>query len=156
MERCVPIPLMIWKIHQTSTEVIEQIREMAPTKTNSEIADKLNQQQLRSGTGLSFTGRRVKVLRQDYDIAGPYEHLREQGFLTAEELADRIGVHSDTVKKWGRNGILKSRPYNDRRMALYEDPGENLPIKWAKQRSPTWRSKVLNVTESIEEVQYET
>jgi DNA invertase Pin-like site-specific DNA recombinase len=156
MERCVPIPPMVWEIHQTSTEVIEQIREMAPTKTNSEIADKLNQQQLRSGTGLSFTGRRVKVLRQDYDIAGPYEHLREQGFLTAEELADRIGVHSDTVKKWGRNGILKSRPYNDRRMALYEDPGENLPIKWAKQRSPTWRSKVLNVTESIEEVQYET
>jgi DNA invertase Pin-like site-specific DNA recombinase len=156
MERCVPIPPRVWEIHQTSTEVIEQIREMAPTKTNSEIADKLNQQQLRSGTGLSFTGRRVKVLRQDYDIAGPYEHLREQGFLTAEELADRIGVHSDTVKKWGRNGILKSRPYNDRRMALYEDPGENLPIKWAKQRSPTWRSKVLNVTESIEEVQYET
>lgn len=156
MERCVPIPPRVWEIHQTSTEVIERIREMAPTKTNSEIAKELNQQQLHSGTGLSFTGRRVKVLRQDHDIAGPYEHLREQGFLTAEELANRIGVHSDTVKKWGRKGILKSRPYNDRRMALYEDPGENLPIKWAKQRSPTWRSKVLNVTESIEEVQYET
>jgi DNA-binding transcriptional regulator YiaG len=79
---------------------------MALTKTNSEIAKELNQQQLRSGSGLSFTGKRVKVLRQDYDIAGPYEHLREQGFLTAEELADRIGVHSDTVKKWERNGIL--------------------------------------------------
>lgn len=156
MERCVPIPPVVWKIHLTSTEVMEQIREMAPTKTNSEIADKLNQQQLRSGTGLSFTGRRVKVLRKDYDIAGVYENLREQGFLTAEELADRIGVHSGTVKKWGKAGILKSRPYNDRGMVLYEDPGENLPIKWAKQRSPTWRSKVLNVTESIEEVQYET
>lgn len=86
MERCVPIPPRIWEMHQTSTEVIERIREMAPTKTNSEIADKLNQQQLHSGTGLSFTGKRVKVLRRDYDIAGPYEHLREQGFLTAEEL----------------------------------------------------------------------
>ena len=156
IERCVPIPLRIWEMHQTSTEVIEQIREMAPTKTNSEIADKLNQQQLRSGTGLSFTGKRVKVLRRDYDIAGPYEHLREQGFLTAEELADRIGVHSGTVRKWRKAGILKSRPYNDKGMALYEDPGENLPIKWAKQRSPTWRSKLVNITESIEEVQYET
>ncbi len=155
MERCVPIPPRVWEINQTSTEVIERIRKMALTKTNSEIAKELNQQQLRSGTGLSFTGRRVKVLRRDHDISGPYEHLREQGFLTAEELADRIGVHSDTVKKWGRKGILKSKSYNDRRMALYEDPGENLPIKWAKQRSPTWRSKVLNVTESIEEVQYE-
>ncbi len=95
------------------------------------------------------------MLRRDYDISGPYEHLREQGFLTAEELADRIGVHLATVKKWGKAGILKSRPYNDRGMVLYEDPGENLPIKWAKQKSPTWRSKLLNITESIEEVQYE-
>jgi DNA-binding transcriptional regulator YiaG len=156
MERCVPIPPVVWKIHQTSTEVIEQIREMAPTKTNGEIADKLNQQQLRSGTGLSFTGRRIKVLRRDFDIAGVYENLREQGFLTTQELADQIGIHPKTVKNWRKAGILKSRAYNDRGMALYEDPGENLPIKWAKQRSPTWRSKPINITESTEEVQYET
>ncbi|MBE0525062.1 MAG: recombinase family protein [Methanosarcinales archaeon] len=155
MERCVSIPPVGWKIHQTSTEVIEQIREMAPTKTDSEITDELNQQQLRSSTGLSFTRRRVYMLRRDYDIAGPYEHLREQGFLTAEELADRIGVYSGTVKRWGKAGILKSRAYNDRGMALYEDPGENLPNKWAKKKSPSWRSKQLNVTESMEEVQYE-
>ena len=95
------------------------------------------------------------MLRRDYDIAGPYEHLRKQGFLTAEELAERFRVHSTIVKKWGKSGILKSRPYNDRGMVLYEDPGENLPIKWAKQRSPTWRSKLVNTTESTEEVQYE-
>jgi DNA invertase Pin-like site-specific DNA recombinase len=155
MEKCVPIPPVVWKIHQTSTDVIEQIREMAPTKTNSEIADKLNHQQLRSGTGLFFTGRRVKELRQDYDIAGLYENLREQGFLTTRELADRIGVHPRTVKNWRKAGFLKCRPYNDRGMVLYEDPGENLPIKWSIQRSPTWRSKKVNVTESREEVQYE-
>ena len=155
-EKCVPIPPSAWKIRQTSTEVIKRIREMARTKIDSEIAKELNQQQLRSGTGLSFTGRRVYMLRRDYDIAGPYEHLREQGFLTAEELADQIGVHPATVKNWVKAGILKSRPYNDRGMALYEDPGENVPIKWAKKKSTTWQSKVLNVTESIEEVQYET
>ena len=95
------------------------------------------------------------MLRRDYDIVGPYEHLRKQGFLSAEELAKRFRVHSTTVKKWKEGSILKSRPYNDRGMVLHEDPGENLPINWAKQRSPTCRSKLLNVTESIEEVQYE-
>ena len=155
MEMCVPIPPAGWKVHQTSTEVIERIRKMARTKMDSEIADKLNKQQLRSSTGLSFTSRRVYMLRRDYDIAGPYEYLREQGFLTAEELADRIGVYSGTVKKWGKAGILKSRPYNDRGMVLYEDPGENLPNKWAKKKYLTLRSKLLNDTESIEEVQYE-
>ena len=155
IEKCVPIPPAGWKVHQTSTEVIERIREMAHTKMDSEIADKLNQQQLRSSTGLSFTSRRVYMLRRDYNIAGPYEHLREQGFLTAEELADRIGVYSGTVKRWGKAGILKSRSYNDRGMALFEDPGENLPNKWAKKKDLTLQSKLLNDTESIEEVQYE-
>jgi DNA invertase Pin-like site-specific DNA recombinase len=153
-EKCIPIPSLIWKKRKTSSEVIEQIREMAPMKTDSKIAKELNQQQLRSGTGLSFTGRRVYMLRRDYDIAGPYEHLREQGFITAEEFANKIGVHSGTVKKWGKAGILKSRLYNDKGMVLYEDPGENMPIKWVKQRS-TLQSKTLNVIESIEEVQYE-
>jgi len=155
MEKCVPIPPTAWKMRQTSTEAIELIREMASIKTDSEIADKLNQQQLCSGTGSSFTGRRVYILRRDYDIAGPYEHLRKQGFLTAEELADRFGEHSATVKKWGKAGILKSRPYNDKGMVLYEDPGENVPINWSKNGSSTCRSKMLNVTESMEEVQYE-
>ncbi len=150
MEKCIPIPSAIWKRRQTSTEVIEQIREMAPMKVDSEIAKELNQQQLHSGTGLSFTRRRVYMLRRDYDIAGHYEHLREQGFLTADELADRIGVHSGTVKNWGKAGILKSSLYNDKGMVLYEDLGENMPIKWEKQQS-----RRINVTESIEEVQYE-
>jgi DNA invertase Pin-like site-specific DNA recombinase len=156
MERTVHIPPAAWKMRQTSTEVIEQIRELARVRTDSEIAEELNQQQLCSGTELSFTRRRVYILRRDYDIAGIYEHLRKQGFLTAEELADRIGVYSATVKKWTKAGILKSRPYNDKGMVLYEDPGENVPITWTKQRSSTCRSKLLNVTESIEEVQYET
>lgn len=155
MEKYVPIPSVIWKRRQTSTEVIEQIREMALLKIDSEIAKELNQQLLHSGTGLSFSRRRVYMLRRDYNIASHYEHLREQGFLTAEELAARIGVHSGTVKKWGKTGILKSRLYNDKGMALYEDPGENIPIKWEKQRSTTFHSKMINVTESIDEVQYE-
>jgi DNA invertase Pin-like site-specific DNA recombinase len=155
MEKCVPIPSVIWKRRQTSTEVIEQIRKMAPLKIDSEIAKELNQQRLHSGTGLSFSRRRVYMLRRDYNIASYYEHLREQGFLTAEELAARIGVHSGTVKKWGKTGILKSRLYNDKGMVLYEDPGENMPIKWEKQRSTTFQSKMIKVTESIDEVQYE-
>lgn len=85
VERCVPIPPTAWKIRQTSTEAIERIREMARTEIDSEIADKLNQQQLRSGTGLSFTGRRVYMLRRDYDIVGPYEHLHEKGFTESIE-----------------------------------------------------------------------
>lgn len=42
MEKYVSIPSVIWKRRQTSTEVVEQIREMAPLKIDSEIAKELN------------------------------------------------------------------------------------------------------------------
>ena len=70
---------------------------MAKKKIDSKIAEELNQLDYRSGTGLLFKGRRVYMLRRDYGIPGPYKYLKEQGFLTAEELADRLGASHYTV-----------------------------------------------------------
>ena len=95
------------------------------------------------------------MLRREYGIPGPYEHLRKRGYLTAEELADRIGVCQMTVKKWGKTGLLKTKHYNDKGMVLYEDPGETVPVKWAWQRDLTSQSNRQLVIESVEGVQYE-
>ncbi len=155
-EVCVPIPPVCWKKYKTSEEVIEQIQRMAHTKTDSEIAEELNQQGCRTGTSKSFNRLIVYKLRQSHDIPGPYVHLREQGFLTAEELAIRIDVCPSTVKDWGRASILKTHRYNDKGMVLFEDPGKNVPVKWATQRGLTiWGSKLEFVVESTKEVQYE-
>ena len=65
-------------------------------------------------------------------------------------------MYARHVKDRDRAGILKTHRYNDKGMVLFEDPGENVPIKWATQRGLTiWGSKLEFVVESTEEVQYE-
>lgn len=33
--------------------------------------------------------------------------LEEKAFLTAQEFADKIGVHVQTIRKWDKNAVLK-------------------------------------------------
>lgn len=151
----VPIPLKAWEARQTPPAVIERIREMARTMTDSEITEGLNAQGFRSGTGLAFSSRIVYTLRRQYDIAGPYEHLREQGFLTDKELAERLGVCQNTMRRWSKAGLLKPHRYNDKGRVLYEDLGDDFPVKWAKQRGVAERLVGPNVADNTDGVQYD-
>ena len=151
----VPRPLRVWEARQTPPVVIERIREMARTMTDSEIAEVLNAQGVRSGTGLAFSSQSVHGLRRRYSIAGPYEHLREQGFLSTEELAERLGICRYTVKRWQKAGLLKTHRYNDKGQVLYEDLGENFPVKWARQREVAEGLVGGNVMDNADEVQYD-
>jgi DNA invertase Pin-like site-specific DNA recombinase len=154
-EMQVPIPLAAWQARQTAPAVVERIREMACTKTDNEITEQLNKEGVQSGTGIHFRGRSVQMLRRNYNIPGPYSYLRMKGFLTAEELADRIGVIPATVKKWGKIGVLRCQRYNDKGQVLYEDPGEILPKKWTRKKRSVGQSTSQNVSESSEGVQHE-
>jgi hypothetical protein len=40
-----------------------------------------------------------------------------------EEVANLIGKTVATVRSWGKKGIIKTYPYNDRNGCLYEHPG---------------------------------
>jgi len=47
----------------TSTVVVERVRELAPTHTDSEIAEILNEAELKTGTGAAFTRQSVYHVR---------------------------------------------------------------------------------------------
>jgi len=151
----VPRPLRVWEARQTPPVVIERIREMARTMRDSEIAEELNAQGVRSGTGHAFSNRIVDKLRRQYGIAGLYEHLREQGFLTAEELVERLGVCRKTIMIWSKASLLRAHRYNDKGQALYEDMGEDFPVRWARQREVAIRAVRGNVMDGTNEVQFD-
>ena len=44
------------------------------------------------------------------------------------EMAEELGVSTDAVKRWRRNGLLRAYPYNENQH-LYEPVGENGPVK---------------------------
>ena len=152
-ELSIPIPLHASERIKTAPETIEHVREMAHTKTDGEIAEELNQQGILTGKGLQFTRSRVNSLRYYYKIPGIYDYLREMGYLTIGEVADRFSISKATVRRWGRAGILKFVRYNDNGTALYEEPMQNDPPKW--DRTKIGLSVVKNVHEGRKEVQYE-
>jgi predicted site-specific integrase-resolvase len=49
--------------------------------------------------------------------------------LNKREMADRLGVHEQTVDRWAKHGLIRARFYNDHGWQLYEPPGPNTPAK---------------------------
>jgi DNA invertase Pin-like site-specific DNA recombinase len=124
-----PKLLRSWELRVTSPQVIEAIDRLLDEFTEGQIADQLNQQGLRSGTGSSFCGRLVGQIRRSHQITSRYDRLRDSGLLTQTEIANQLGIHPSTAHKWRRRGLLKAHAYNDKSEYLYEPLGDERPIK---------------------------
>ena len=134
-----------------SSSLIDQLLE---SHTDTEIATLLNARGHRSGNGQRFTRRIVLKIRRSHRLRSRQERLRDQGMLTPSEIATRLDVCVDTVKIWGRHGLLRCHRCNDKLEYLYEPPGPNAPIKMQGRRlSDRRRPDVLS--DQTNEVQYE-
>jgi hypothetical protein len=63
-----------------------------------------------------------------YGLRPRYDRLRQRGMLNRKEMADRLGIHEQTVDRWAEAGLLRAHSYNDHGWHLYELLG-NLPMK---------------------------
>ena len=124
-----PAPQPAWQIRQTPPEVIAEIERLLEHHTDIQIAAQLNERGFRPGKGGLFNSRIVARIRKDNALKDRYFHLRQAGKLTAEEMAGKLKVNVQTVKKWWRNGLLLGYPYNDKNECLYEPPGPDAPVK---------------------------
>jgi hypothetical protein len=107
-----------------------EVNTLLESHTPGRIATILNQNGYRSGDGRPFTLKMVVDLVKDNELLkSRYERLRDKGFLTQEEMAERLGIAPGTVRTWGRHGLLCGHPCTDRGQCLYEPPGEHPPRK---------------------------
>jgi hypothetical protein len=121
---------------QTRPEVVELVDQLLEDHIYSEIADILNTRgfcpggSARPGRGADrFTAKRVAYLMHTYGLSPRYDRLRERGMLNKKEMADRLGIHEQTVDRWAKYGIIKAHLYNDHGWQLYELPGPDIPTK---------------------------
>jgi DNA invertase Pin-like site-specific DNA recombinase len=121
---------------QTQPEIVELVDQLLDDHVYSEIADILNERGFRPGGSARpgraadrFTAKRVAYLMHTYGLSSRYDRLRERGMLNKKEMADRLGIHEQTVNRWAKQGIIKARLYNDHGWQLYEPPGLNIPAK---------------------------
>jgi DNA invertase Pin-like site-specific DNA recombinase len=121
---------------QTPREVVELVDQLLDTHGYSEIADVLNDRGFQPGGSARpgreadrFTAKRVAYLMHTYGLSSRYDRLRKRGMLNRKEMADRLGIHEQTVDQWAKHGIIKAHVYNDHGWQLYELPGPNIPAK---------------------------
>ena len=118
----------IGKRYETDGEVVAEIDRLLDDHTYREIAAILNERGHRSGRGHAFNSMLVVAVRQNYDLKTRRERLRARGLLTTGEMAERLGVSTDTVNAWRKAGLLRGHVYTDGGVHMFEIP-EHPPTK---------------------------
>jgi len=90
--------------------------------TDAEVAEQLNQQGYRTFVGLPFQSIHVSQLRRQHGIPGRSARLRAQGMLTAEELAQNVGVSAQVIWRRYHQGRIVGARSNDRGSCLFLPP----------------------------------
>ena len=144
-----------WETWKTPPEIVEKVDHLLDSHTDRQIAEKLNEQGLRSGKGHTFHSRMIASLRIKYGLKSRYARLREAGLLTAIEMARKLKVTTNTINAWKKYGLVRGYVYNNKNECLFEPPGENPPAK-IQGRKISKRLQFSKVfSDGTKEVQYE-
>jgi hypothetical protein len=137
----VPLPLKGWQYNMTDPKIVEIVDELLTDHTYAEIAALLDNRGYKSGQGYQIDRNVVKGITHKYKLKTRFARLRATGKLTVDEVANLLEVTVATVRRWGKEGRIKTYPYNDRNGCLYEHPGINSPLM-KKDRN---RLKTINL-----------
>jgi len=134
-----PLPLHVSDLRRTDSAVLERVDQLLDEHSEAEVVGLLNQEGLRTGTGLPFTRARLHDLRTQHGLKSRYQRLRDRGLWTLGEMAEHLEVHPTTVHAWHKAGRLKAHPCGGLgSKRLYEPPGPNPPRpRPGRKLSPT-------------------
>ncbi|TKA00280.1 DUF5372 family protein [Actinacidiphila oryziradicis] len=121
-----PVPLASWQIRQTPAEVVNTIDRLLDDHTDAQIAEILTAQGQVSGMNQSIHVGIVKHIRRAYHLRSHPQRLTELGMVSLNEIARRLALHPNTIKKWRDAGLLTGRLANDKGEYLYHLPGPDL------------------------------
>ena len=114
-----PRPLTAQQLRATHEPVRRQIDALLDEYTDAEVARILNDQQLRTGAGDTFSKASVKWVRYACKIKSLKERLLDAGWLTVEQVSARLGLHRSSICRLRLKGKLQGRICNDRGQWLY-------------------------------------
>lgn len=116
-----PLALSSWARRKTKPEVVELVDSMLSEHTEFEIANLLNQRGLRSSEGREFSRMMVHTICRNYRLKPRQARLREKGFLSIEEICEKLAITKSTASSWRLRGRLRALRVHGR-VFMYEDP----------------------------------
>jgi hypothetical protein len=143
----IPRPPRSCDTRRTPVAVVERIRVLASDHTDERIADQLNREGSKTGTGGTFTVNKIQWLRHRYHIRsqcpqGPAacpQPQRGDGRYSARAAADLLNVSVSTIAEWCQSGKLdgiQAMPHGPRWVQLTSEQIERLrkPLRrpWRK------------------------
>ena len=104
--------------------MVSEIDRLLDHHTHGEIAEILNERGCVSGQGNRFDARRIGKIQRAYGLKSRLQRLQASGFLTAKQLAAKLGMSSSGIRaRQAKGGLnLKMVRLNDTGQHLYEDP----------------------------------
>jgi DNA invertase Pin-like site-specific DNA recombinase len=145
-----------WQKFRTSPEVVKQIDRLLDHNTHQQIADIFNEHsEFKPGKASRFNRAMINRIQRDYGLKSRYDRLRGAGMLTQKEVAQLLGVSTQTVCRRWKHGLLKRYPYNDKQEFLYEHPGETNVLNTKGLRLPEQRQPLQFDNNRSNEVQCE-
>jgi hypothetical protein len=129
--------------------VIEFIKELAPDHTDRQIAEALNESGIMNGRGRPFCKKRVKRIRERYQIMKhPLDcspDRRDDGLYSSIAVARMLRVNNTTVSVWCQEGRLDGVQEGvKRRWWINTTPEELEKFEKTIRRQPNRRSKSGN------------
>src|SRR5262249_41112872 len=114
-----PFPPPFAHSRLTAPEILATMEELLHPSPDAETAEQLNARGSHPFDGLRFGAMHVSQLRRQHGLKSYYDHLREQGWLTADELAQQQGVSAQTLWRWYHRDRIKGARYNERGTCLF-------------------------------------
>ncbi len=93
-------------------ELVDQIRTLAQTLTDKQIAHRLNQEGRISPKGKPFTVSMIKWVRYRYLI--PLPQLMRPDEMTVSQMMEKLGISRHVVYYWIERNVVKARRLNRR------------------------------------------
>lgn len=100
--------------------------------TDAQTVERLNTLGYQTFTGLPFQAGHVAQLRRHHGLTNRYTTLREQGWLTAAEIAERCGISVARVRRRYHQGHLLGAVYNDRGTCLFMLPAATASADYSR------------------------
>ena len=89
------------------TNVVEQVRQMASSMHDGQIAAELNRRGMHSTTDKPFTSEMIRWIRHRHDVPGP--SFKRSDELTVRQMCEKFGVSHHVVYYWIEHGIVSAR-----------------------------------------------
>ena len=121
-----PVPKNAWQLRATPAPLTELIDHLLDNCTYAQIAGQLNAAGHTSSDGHPWDGDRVAKLANYHQMPSHDQRLCDRGLLSLEQVANDLGAHPSSIKRWHRLGLITGEQADDRGIFRYH-PGQTRP-----------------------------